>query len=151
MGGALGQQQLPFLALDTKSIPSGWEKASSDLLMPRLPCPGRSALAGDRCQQETRRVSTGRAGPGVGREGHGPGLSGISPCPAPPGSGKAPCGHPGRASCGQSSLLSPAQGSPGPGHSAFNPGSPAVKHLPAAHQHASAPKILFLQYILPNS
>lgn len=32
--GARGQrQQLPFLALDTKSIRAGWEKASADLLI----------------------------------------------------------------------------------------------------------------------
>lgn len=51
------QQWVPFLALDTKSIHVGWEKASFDLLMQELPCPSRSALSEDQCNQETRRVS----------------------------------------------------------------------------------------------
>lgn len=92
VGGALGQQQLPFLALDTKSIHVGWEKASSDLLILTLPCPSRSAPS-QRTNAIRRREGSANAGTGrgVGRKGHGPELICISPWPAPQGLGKAPC------------------------------------------------------------
>ena len=68
-GGALGQQQLPFLALDTKSIHVGWEKASSDLLIQKLPCPSRSA-ASQRINAIRRQEGLAKAGTGRGTHTH---------------------------------------------------------------------------------
>lgn len=69
VGGAAGQQQLPFCALDTKSIHVGWEKASSDLLMQELPCPSRSAPS-QRINAIRRQEGLAKAGRRRGGEGH---------------------------------------------------------------------------------
>lgn len=148
------QQWLPFLALDTKSIHVGWEKASSDLLMQELPCPSRSVPSEDQCNQETRRVSTSwdreRGGDGTQKIEL---ISCFSPCPPHPVEMEEISPARTRWLCLRWPNLatvstSGAQVCPNFVQWTFNPDSPVVKYFIAANQHTSVTNTLLP---FPNS